>query len=286
MRRRRKLNKKKIVTLLIIILLITTTPIFGRYIFNSAKEVYLSSKKFYYTSNLLGENKTYTNWGGSEIYVVNFELYSYDNKLRKMEEDLNCVINAKIKSGNATCYIVSDNNTSVQNTRNTSLNKTITVVNGNKIKVSVYIVPTQIIENNNSIIIEISATTNSPFEKKLSSQITLTSTAQENYSIKDESGNNFSELILSNPKEDDVIVSLNFNPGIIEIDSNDLIFEDARTTYTTSKINGVNFINSVKFKLSGESAKSIKFYKINKNNNYTFEQNNNEYSTSAITVKF
>ena len=286
MRRRKRLRKGRIIILLLIILLIIATPAFGRYVFNSVKEMYLSSKKFYFTSNFLGENKTYTNWGGSEVYVVDFELYSYDNKLRKMQEDLNCIINAEVKSGSATCYIVSEGSTSTQNTTNTSLNKTIAVLNDNKIKVSVYIVPTQVITNGNNVVIEISATSVSPYEKELSSNITITSTEQASYSIRDTSGENFAELILSNSKENEVTASLSFDPTVVEIDSNDEIFDDARTTYTTTTIDGVDFINSIKFKFSNQSAKGIKFYKINKNNDYTYEQNNNNYLTSLITVSY
>ena len=286
MRRRRKLNKKKVAILLIIIFIIITTPVFGRYVYNGIKEMYLSSKKFYFTSNYLGTNKTYTNWGGSEVYVVNFELYSYDNKLRKMTEDLDCVINAKIKSGSATCYIESEGSTSTQNTINASLNKTITVANDNKIKVTVYIVPTQIIANGSNIVVEVSATSVSPFEKKLSNDITLTSTAQTDYSIRDGDGDNYAELIVSNSKEQEVTVSLSFDPEDVEIDSNDEIFDDSRTTYMSTTVDGVDFISSVKFKLSGQSSKGIKFYKIDKNNDYTYEQNNNNYSTSVVTVQF
>ena len=284
-RTNRRLKKKRIILLIIIVILMISLPIFGRYTYNSLREMYLASKKFYYTSNLLGENKTYTNWGGSEVYVVNFELYSYDNKLRKMEENLDCAIRAKVNSGNVKCYIASGGSTTTEST-DTTLNKTITVTNDNKIRVSVYIIPVTKIANGNNVVVEISATSVSPYEKKLTSNITLTSTAQEDYKIVDKVDDDYAELILSNSKTEDVTVSLTFNPETIRIDSNDPIFDLATTSYTDTTVNGVSYINTINFKLSGENAKNIKFYKTNKKNNYSYEQNNNETSESIINVNF
>ena len=295
MKRKRKLNIKKILVIFLIIIIIIIMPVLGRFTYNSIKEAYLKSKNYYFTSNIIGEDDyTYTNWGGSETYVINFELYSYENPLRVMKEDLDCTIRAEITSEdeyenkNATCYIVSGGSSSGTATSST-LNKTITCTENsgnNMISVSVYVIPNGIISIGDEIELTITAETTTPFSKILSSQITITATDQSNYEIRDEAQKDYAELILSNSKEQITTVTLQFNPSVVRIDSYDKIFENRTTSYNTTTINSVDYINSVEFELAPETEKKIKFYKTDISSNYKYIQNNNNYSTSIITVSY
>ena len=281
----KKYRKILFLILFLVIIAISMTT-FGRYVFNSFREMYLSSHKFYFTSNVLGENKSYSNWGGTESYMVSFELYSYDNELRKMETDLPCQITATVKTGSATCYVVPENDALNKTTHTATLNETILLSENNKKKVRVYIVPNSPVANNGTVSVEISAKTTEPFEKELKSTITLTSTDQSDYKIKDKVFDDYARVILSNSKQEDVTITLEFNPSEVQIDSNDEIFSATDTTYTTTTVSGVTYMNTVKFKLSKEKAKDIKFYKVDKRENYTYEQNSSETSNSIVNVKF
>ena len=88
----RKLNKVKLViTLFVIIVLVITCSVFGRYVYYQAREAYFTSKAFYFTSDLLTlDNATYQyeNWGGVDNYEINFDLYSYQNTLLRLDYDL------------------------------------------------------------------------------------------------------------------------------------------------------------------------------------------------------
>ena len=46
------------------------------------------SKQFYFTSDILTPTGTatytYNNWGGVSVYEIEFELYSYNNKIEKL----------------------------------------------------------------------------------------------------------------------------------------------------------------------------------------------------------
>ena len=81
---KRKLNKFKVGIVVILIILVFSITVFGRYIYNNAREAYFSAKQFYFSSNILtanGSNYQYDNWGGLGTYAIEFELYSYLNSL-------------------------------------------------------------------------------------------------------------------------------------------------------------------------------------------------------------
>ena len=88
----RKFNRiRNSVIVFLVIILIVTCSVFGRYIYYQAREAYFTSKAFYFTSDLLTlDNATYQyeNWGGVDTYEINFDLYSYENTLLRLDYDL------------------------------------------------------------------------------------------------------------------------------------------------------------------------------------------------------
>lgn len=286
MKSRKKINKK-IIIIIIIIIAVLTIPAFARYTYNTAKDMYLASKSFYFTSDLLGENKNYTNWGGAEPFVINFELYSYDNEYRKTEENVEASIKANITSGDATCYIETDSKTSNKGSQSAEISETIKTNNGNKIKVKVYIVPNKNLVSGSVINIKITAKSILPYAKTLSSTIKLTALAEMGkFEIKDEVGRNYAILNISNYQQKNVVLS--FDPNIIRIDSNNTIFNtvNLEKDIETTKIDNVDYINKITIQQSKESSKNIKFYKVDKNNDYTYSQNSNVGETPVINVEF
>ena len=87
----KKLNKVKVGISIFLIVLVIAISVFGRYIYNNAREAYFTSKQFFFTSDLLTlDNQTYTyeNWGGIDVYEINLDLYSYANTLLRLNYDL------------------------------------------------------------------------------------------------------------------------------------------------------------------------------------------------------
>ena len=88
----RKFNRiRNSVIVFLVIILIVTCSVFGRYIYYQAREAYFTSKAFYFTSDLLTlDNATYQyeNRGGVDTYEINFDLYSYENTLLRLDYDL------------------------------------------------------------------------------------------------------------------------------------------------------------------------------------------------------
>ena len=65
--------------------------VFGRYIYNSVRDAYFLAEQFYFSSDILtvnGSEYQYSNWGGTSVYQIEFELYSYTNEFAKLDYDL------------------------------------------------------------------------------------------------------------------------------------------------------------------------------------------------------
>ena len=96
----RKFNRiRNSVIVFLVIILIVTCSVFGRYIYYQAREAYFTSKAFYFTSDLLTlDNATYQyeNWGGVDTYEINFDLYSYENTLLRLDDDLEYQLSCEI----------------------------------------------------------------------------------------------------------------------------------------------------------------------------------------------
>lgn len=91
-KKERKLNKVKVIVSVFLIVMTIAVAVFGRYVYNTIREAYFTSRAFYFTSDLLTlDNATYQyeNWGGVDAYEINFDLYSYANSLLRSEYDLN-----------------------------------------------------------------------------------------------------------------------------------------------------------------------------------------------------
>ena len=53
MKEKRKLNKLKVSIVIIFLILTIAITVFGRYIYNTAREAYFASKQFYFSSDIL-----------------------------------------------------------------------------------------------------------------------------------------------------------------------------------------------------------------------------------------
>ena len=275
-----------LIFIIIIMMIASTIPSFARYIYNDLKDLYLTSKEFYFNSNILSTNKaaySYTNWGGTDIYEIDCKLYSYANELLKvdydMEYEITCSVPAQYQD-KIRCGI--DTTTEPEN-YNGTINDTGTIYkdNGNIKSVKIYIIPLVTIGQGESVKIEVSASTTLPYQKTISCTIELkVQAAGKSYSISDETNQGYAVLELVNAIENLAQVTLEFDPEELRIDMNDAIMNGA-TINSTKTIDGGKFAKKVTITMSKEAAKNIKFYKVDKTQNYAYPQGE---TTSAITV--
>jgi hypothetical protein len=276
---------------MVIIILSRVLPSFGRYIYRTAKDKYLSSKEFYFTSNLMQsvEKKyEYVNWGGDGIYSINVKLYSYKNELLKMKSDLGYNLKCEVidededdSVNKVDCGINSVSN--IGSTKSTS--GTIYLANNNEEDVNVYIIPKENVEINKGDIINIrlTASTEYPYATTISAVVSLEiKDVQMEYNISDQANQLYATLEIKNTQTADRYVTLNFDASKIRIDMNNQLVLDGEIK-ESQKIDGVEYADEVTIEMSGESTAKIKFYKVDKSENYTYPNGDKE---SVINVNF
>lgn len=271
MKEKRKINKLKISIFIIIVILLTTALIFGRYISNYVRDLYLTSKQFYFTSDLLDMDTPtyeYKNWGGVDTYKIDIELYSYKNELLKLDYDIEYTLNCEINEPEKAEFSINSG------TKNTEYNGIIYSKN-NTDNISIYITPVTIMQNGEKIEILIKAKSKAPYQKEISAKFIISVTEQlANYKIQDNPNQNYALLSITNTSVVDSKVSIEFDPNIVRLDLNDEIYENCINSESTI-IEDKEYINKITFIMKKEISKNIKFYKVDKTKNYSYPNGNN-----------
>lgn len=256
-----------------IILLILTVSVLGRYVYFHAKDRYLTSKSFYFSSDVLktvAPTYRYTNWTGTDTYEIEIELYSFENELRKYDEDLEYTIKCvSFDSSKLNCTIDSLSG---------PVEKTgIIYASNNKETVTIYVTPKVALYQDQIFTVKIEASTDSPYSKTLSATYELEiKSLGVGYEVKDEASRSYLSLELKNTLDEDVDTTIEFNPSVVRLDMNDEAYIQNKGIETT-KISGSDYVKKVTFSIKAESSKNIKFYKVNPSQNYTGQ-------TSLFTV--
>lgn len=279
MEKNKKINKFKVGIIVFLIVSVISICVFGRYILNNIKEAYFISKQFYFSSDILtmdGAQYQYDNWGGVDVYQIGFDLYSYNNKLSKLNYDLNYKVTCEsLDTDKIKCSIGSADGAS-------SANGTIYVSQNNTSRVTIFITPISTIEKGERVKLKVTASTEEPYIKEISCEFSLylKMEQQNTYSIEDVTNRDYAMLKMVNGNSTGTPVTLTFNANELRIDMNDPICQDMQILDTMT-IGGKEFVTKVQFNLPKESAKNIKFYKVDKTKNYTYPSGSTE---CAITV--
>lgn len=270
MREQKKLNKLKVSIVIILIVLLFAITVFGRYIYNNAREAYLTAKQFYFTSNILTSGSTspyqYNNWGGVDVYAIEFDLYSYNNKLSKLDYDLDYTVTCTTSdTDKIKCTINSyDENAS------STITGTIPVET-NTSRVIVFVTPIGDLDIDDTVTVEVTASTEVPYQKTISRKFNLNiETQNENtYSIQDVANRDYAILELVCANDTGTEVTLEFDPSKLRLDLNDEIYLNKKSI-ETSTIDGKQYVKKIVFDMMAESTKHVKFYKVDKAQNYTY----------------
>lgn len=281
MRKHKKVNKIKIgIVLFLIVLVFAITTVFGRYIYNTAREAYFSARQFYFTSDILkfgGTNYTYTNWGGllGDVYEINFDLYSYDNKLSKLDYDLEYEVACEsLSTDKIEC--------SIKGTGGATSTTGVIYADTNISPVTILVNPKVSISEGETVKLKVTAKTEEPYQKEISCIFSLYVELPEGntYSIEDVKDRDYAVLQLINRSETATQATLKFDPDELRLDLNDEIYAERVNTKTTAD---GKYINEITFNLPKESSKNVKFYKVDKTKDYTYP---NAAGESAITVNY
>lgn len=268
MKEHRKINKIKVGISIFLIVVLVTLAVFGRFIYNSVREAYFTSKQFFFTSDILtvnGAHYQYDNWGGVDVYSIPIELYSYSNKLSRIDYDLGYTITCESLSDKISCSInTEDGGTSATGTIYAKLND----APNNVSTVTILVKPLAQLNVGEEVKLKVKARTEVPYIKEISCEFSLkTRTASEStYSIEDVTNRDYALLKLVNENETSAQVTLEFDPTKVRLDLNNEIYQN----YTTIETNGNGYVKKIVFNMVEESAKNVKFYKVDKTQNYSY----------------
>ena len=278
MEKQKKLNKLKVSIIVILIVLAITATVFGRYIYNSVREAYLTARQFYFSSNILtvnGSEYQYEDWGGLDVYEIPIELYSYNNALSKLNYDLDYSVTCTTDSDKIKCTVNSSDSSATSTGTGTIPATTNTSI------VTIFVTPLTTLSENETVTLEVTASTSVPYQKTISCEFTLKVKNQGGvtYSIEDVVNRDYALLKLINTEEVATQVTLEFDPSVLRIDMNDESY--VNRVVANDEIDENGYLETLTFSISGETIETVKFYKVNMAQDYSYT---GVSGTSAITV--
>ena len=289
---------------IIILLLIPFVSTFSRFVYKQIQNAYFNSKKFYFSSDKLGEELlTYQidNWNGVDPYNITINMNSFKNNLVTSNSDISYDISFKC-SDNIVC--------------SSSKTSGIIYATTNTDQFTINTTPTTKLSDGDSIWIEVETTSTSPYIKTLKAKFVINVGYYGlSYEITDNKDDLFLELKITNTLDyyeikeafdnyqiDDKIdittylnlddnkkskcasatITLNFDPNILLIDMTNNAYLNS-VSQTTTTINNYEYINEIIFNIEAISSEYIRFYKKDPSKNYEYPNSENK---SIIDVKF
>lgn len=145
----------------------------------------------------------------------------------------------------------------------------------------IVVTPKKQIEQNDIITIKIKASTQEPYKKEISCEISLRiqQVLANSYEIEDSANRNYLILKMVNAHNTAGNVSLQFDPNIVKIDLNDEAYINRLENSEETDLNG--YVKKFIFTMDKESVKYIKFYKVDMSKDYTYPSGD---TTSIIEV--
>ena len=300
----KKIFKKyrNIIFLVIACLLIVLTGVYGRYIYRGIKNYYLSSKGFYFNSDKLSEDGSFyqlDNWSGVDPVTVKVNMDSKRNNKLASRYNIEYSITFEC-STNVTC--TSDKNSGIlMNGVNTD-NFTITMT------------PNVTLSNNDSVWLRLKTKATDPYEKELTGEFVINvGEIGLSYEIVDEAHRAYLDFKITNtldyykvyeafdghaagskieisdylaldpsdkPKCAASRITLTFNPTLFRLDMTSEAYSNMVRSTTSTLSDGYDYLNSITFNMDAISSASIRFFKLQTTNNYTYPYVTN---TPAIT---
>lgn len=286
------IKKNKLLFLIIVIVVfLPLTITLSRYVKKVLTNYYFEVKKFYFTSDKLKENNpsyVLENWSGIENFAMTVSLESKKNELEVSKSDIEYDISYECSS-DVVCNLSKTSGVVYSSTH--SDNVTFTLI------------PKRTFKKDESTTFKITAKSNSPYVKTISATFTIKvgkqgityditdsehssylmvnitnaksyyriTEAFDSYNIGDEIDySNYINLSEANKKKCvSTTITLNFNPSVVILDTTDSVVS-GNENYTTTTINGTQYVNSITFNMDAISSKAIRFYKQNRLIDYTY----------------
>ena len=263
---------KRIIILILIIVTFFTVINFGRYVTNHVKDMYANSKGFYFQSDKLSLNQqvyNITSWTGVGEYVVDLDVNTYKNDLEKLDYDLSYIVECEVPGKQISCSIN-------KGEPDTPYEGIIYKKNNHRDKFTVTFKANRPLKEGERINVIVKARTEQPYKKEISARYDIKIKSQElDYAVFDQPDKDYATLMVINRNMSDTAVNIKFDPTLLRIDSNNSAVKKSKE-FKTTKIDGKDYINNISIILDKESSKKIKFYKVDKTQNYEFPNSQNK----------
>jgi len=134
----------------------------------------------------------------------------------------------------------------------------------------IVVTPKSPIQKNETITVKIKASTQEPYKKEISCEVTLRvkQVTVNSYKIEDVANRNYATLELINAQSSGMPVTLEFDPDVVRVDTNSEVYINrvANSEVTDSK----GYVKKFTFTMDKEAVKNIKFYKVDMSKDYTY----------------
>lgn len=298
-KRNRQIKKIKFVSFIIILILsvISLITVLARYVTNSINNYLMESKEFYFYSDKLkedGQDYQIDNWSGVEDYTITINMNSMENNLKKASYDIPYSITYNY-SDNIICQINKEEGIIYSST--------------NSDYFTIKVTPNRVMENGDKAWVEIHVKSDAEYKKELKAKFTFV-VGKENvtYQIDDEENSSYFELNITNTQSYYMVseafdsytvgqridvntylslsdenkkkcysgeITIKFDPTKVKIDMTDKNYLNAKNI-KQSKVNGYNYINELTINVDALSSENIRFYKVDKAQNYTYPLDNKD----------
>ena len=286
------MKRRRLIILLIILVLILPVGItFSRYVTEIIKNYIMEANNFFFNSDKLVDGGiTYgiNNWGGVGIIEFQIQLNNHKNNILTSDADIEYTLSTTCNDTDVICSL-SANSGVIQ--REEKTDDIVFTVN-----------PRRPFNDNESITVSLSATSSSPYVKTLSATFVVTvgkrginyeitdsvsspymlfkiTNSQDTYKVITAFGSHpVGELLttteylaLSSQEKENcasALVTLTFNPNDVILDTTSDIMKNAN--YSTTRVDGIDYISSITFKVEAMESMDIRFYKKDRSRNYTY----------------
>jgi len=292
--KKRKRNKVLVIILIVfasVLVLFLFKPSLARYIYNGIKNYYYETQRFYFNCDKLDENNAIfqlDNWDGVNSFDVTYNMNSFKNNFIAAESDISYNITYSCSS-NVTCTINKQTGLIPSNTHEDFFRINIT--------------PNVVLHEGDSVSLNVSVTSTSPYTKTLTGVVRLNvGVPGITWEIEDKANRPYLDMKITNTLnyyrvvnafgnyaagdvlEEEVynslsdtnkanctsaLIRLTFNPNVILLDITSDFYDNAYSN-TTQLIDNKEYVNGITFGIEPIQSITIRFYKVEASNNYTY----------------
>ncbi len=285
------MKRRTLIIIIIVFLLLLPYGItLSRYVVKNIRNYIMEANNFFFNSDKLVDGGTtygINNWGGAGNIEIQFELNNHKNNILTSDSDITYTLSTTCDSS-VICSLNSSSGIIYKDEKTDDFVLTVT--------------PLRPFNDNESVTINVTAVSSSPYVKTLSATFVITvgkrgidyeitdsvnspyfmfsiTNALDTYKVVSAfNGHNVGDILTTNEylalsndlksKCASVVVTLTFDPSIVIIDTTSDILK--KSTFQTTQYNGVDYISSITFGIDAMTNEEVRFYKRNNSENYTY----------------